>query len=103
MHRGDHRRCPLRWNRHTALFHDAERAPKQRLGGRGAETDDDVRAYERDFLFEPRVARANFAGARRLVDPPFGVRVARPFEVLHGIGDINVVAVDAGSIERVIE
>ena len=103
MHGCDNRRCPGRLHWNSALLHDAEVAAEQTFRRRRAEAYDDVWANERDLLLEPRLAGANLTGARGLVDASFRARVARPLEVLHGVRDVDVVAVDSGGVERVIE
>ena len=96
-------RRPFGFERNASRLHDAEGAAEQCLRGGCAEANDDAWLDERDLVLEPRKARANLSGVRRLVQPPRTARIARPLEVLHGVGDVDVVAVDPGSVERVIE
>ena len=103
MHGRHHRRRPLRLHRDPALLHDAEVTPEQSLRRGGAEADDDARADEGNFLLEPRMAGANLPRVRRLVNPPLGACVPRPLEVLHGVRDVHVVAVDPSGIKCTVE
>jgi hypothetical protein len=50
---------------------------------------------------EPPAASVDLARLRLLVDAPFAPRLV--LEVLHRIGDVDLVASDAGSLERAVE
>lgn len=103
MHRGDDRGRPFRLDRHPALLHHAEVAAEQCLGGRRAQANDDARTNQRDLLLEPRTTRANLARTGCLVDAPLRLGVARPFEMLDRVRDIDLVAIDAGRLEGPVE
>ena len=96
-------RRPVRLETKATALHYTEGAPEQGLGGRCAQTDDDAGFDERNLLLKPGQAGAHFARVRRLVDAPLGAGVARPFEVLHRIRDVDGIAVDAGSHERAVK
>src|SRR5258707_10004184 len=93
----------LRGDRAPALLRHAGLRAEQRLCRRRAEGEDDARLHGADLGFEPRVTRANLRAVRRLVDPPFTPRVRRPLEVLHRVGDVRLLAVDAGALEHAIQ
>ena len=66
-----------------------------------AHGDDERRAHEGQFLVEPPAAGGNFRRFRRLVQPELAARLE--FEVLHGIGDVGLGAVDPRRLQRLIE
>src|SRR5438874_3955747 len=74
---------------------------EQRLCSRRPETHDGARLDELDFRIEPRPARRNFAGVWLFVDPAFATRL--PLEVLHDVGHVDGVAIDARFLERAVE
>src|SRR5688572_15779162 len=53
------------------------------------------------FGFEPRATRLHLRRARLLVNTPLAARL--PLEMLHRVGDIHVVARDAGVSERFVK
>src|SRR6185503_20316055 len=69
-------------------------------GGR-AEAADDVRPYRRELALEPLMARVDLALRRGLVQAPLAAQL--PLEVLHGVGDVKVLALDASGLERAVE
>jgi len=89
--------------RQSPTFEDAEGAPEQRLGCDGSEANDYPRLEELDLRLEPRQAGANFSGVWSLVDAAFAPCVLRPFEVLHGVCDVDILARDAGRVEGAVE
>ena len=94
---------PLGLEGDAARLHDAEGSSQEGFCGDRAEADDDVGLDERDLALKPREACANFAGVRRLVDASLCASVARPLEMLHGVRDVDVVAIDARRIECLVE
>lgn len=103
MHRRDRDRRPTRLDRDASLFHHTEARTQKRLRRGGPEAHDDIGLDQRELVLEPWEAGADLAGIWCLVQSTLGARVARPLEVLHRIRDIDIVAVDARGIERVIE
>lgn len=103
MYGCDGDRRPGRLDGNTALLGDAEGRTQHRLGRRGAEANDHVGFDQRKLILEPRKARSHLADVRSLVQAALGARIARPLEVLYRIRDVDVVAVDARRVERVIE
>ena len=103
MDRREHDLGPRRLDGDATLFHHAEARAEDRLRGDRAKAEDDVGPDDRDLVLEPWEARAHLAGAWRLVQTAFAARVARPFEVLDRVGDVDVLAVDARGFERAIE
>ena len=63
--------------------------------------DDDVRLHRLDLAFDPLVAGVDLALRRGLVQAALAAQL--PFEMLDGIGDVEMLAVDAGGLERLIE
>ena len=103
MNRREHRLCPVGFDRSAARLHDAERATKERFRRRGAEANDDAWFYESDLVLEPRETRTDFPGVRRFVEAARAARIARPLEMLHGVGDVDVIAIDVRGVERTVE
>src|SRR5260370_31728394 len=64
-----------------------------RVCGGGPQADDDLRLYERELGVQPWAARDNFCFRRFLVNAPLAALFE--FEVLDGIGDVNIRTVDA--------
>jgi hypothetical protein len=85
----------------SALQCHSEAGTDERFGGGGAERDDDVRLHRLDLAFDPLVAGVDLALRRGLVQAALAAQL--PFEMLDGIGDVEMLAVDAGSLERLIE
>src|SRR5260370_29962127 len=69
-----------------------------RVCGGGPQADDDLRLYERELGVQPWAARDNFCFRRFLVNAPLAALFE--FEVLDGIGDVNIRTVDACLFER---
>lgn len=103
MHCGEHRVRPWRFDGDSALLHDAEGRAEERLCGDGSETKHDRRSDDGDLLLEPRKTRAHLGGIRGLVQSPNAAGVSCPLEVLHRVGEIHILTIDAGRFERAIE
>src|SRR5512146_1801350 len=103
MDGSEDRRSPPRFERDPALLHYAEGSSEKCLRRGGAKADDHSRLDECNLVFEPRHARADLASARRLVDAPLGASVLGPLEVLDGVRDVHVIAVDACRVEGMVE
>src|SRR5260370_39105062 len=69
-----------------------------RVCGGGPQAEDDVGLYERELGVKPWAARDNFCFRRFLVNAPLAALFE--FEVLDGIGDVNIRPVDACLFER---
>lgn len=80
---------------------DLEAGAEQRLGGCGAQGRERTRPHGRELPVQPMPAGADVADARRLVDAT--LPLALEAEVLHGVGDVDLRAVDARPIERLVE
>jgi hypothetical protein len=92
----------VRWVEDFAvILGDAECAAEQRLGGRGAEADDERWMDGFNFGIEPGAAGGHFASAGLLMNAPLATRL--PFEMLDGIRDVDGVAIDAGLDEAAVE
>jgi len=55
--------------------------------------DNQFGSNESYFGFKPRTARRNLSRVRLLMKPPFATRL--PLKMLHCVGDINLLSVDA--------
>src|SRR5205085_6925646 len=93
------------WTRHLnhlpAVLHQLELRAEHRLRGRRTEADDDLRLHRAQLRLEPRAARFDLRHARFLVDAPLAPRL--PLEMLHGVGDIHLMARNARSVQRLVE
>ena len=76
----------------SALQCHSEAGTDERCGG-GAERDDDVRLHRLDLAFDPLAAGVDLALRRGLVQAALAAQL--PFEMLDGIGDVEMLAVDA--------
>src|SRR5581483_4101747 len=85
----------------AALRRDLEVLADDGLCRRGAEADDDLRLDRLDLALEPLVAGVDLALRGRLVQAPFAARL--PLEMLHGVGDVEVLARHIGRLERAVE
>src|ERR1700730_13240982 len=85
----------------AAMLRDAKILAEKRLGGGGAEADNHFGMNSSDLGIKPRAARGDFGGIGFFVDAAFSPGL--PFEMFHGIGDVNFFAVDSGFDERVVE
>lgn len=94
---------PLGLHRHAALLRHTERGAEERFRSRCAEAEDDAGSNERDLVGEPGETRAHFGPIGRLVNASLRSCFAGPLEVFYGVGDVDVVAVDAGRLERAVE
>ena len=80
---------------------DAKLRSPYRLRRRGAKRDKNFWPQRFDLSVEPRAAGRNFACVRFFVEPTFAHGL--PLEVLHGVGDVNLVSVNSGRDQRSIE
>jgi hypothetical protein len=72
-----------------------------RLRSSGAQTNNNVWFDERQFRFQPRLARHRFTRGWLLVDSPFAAFFK--FEVLHGVSDIHLRSFDPSVCQGMIE
>src|SRR5207237_8782340 len=93
MDRGRDARRKRRWDECAALPCDLECAAEERLGGGGAETDQNARFQQRDLRLEPRPARRDFCPVRLCMNAPLPARL--PFEVFHDIRHLTDSPTDA--------
>src|SRR5690242_14123921 len=103
MHGGDDGAPVRRLDGAAAFLGHAEALAHDRLSGRRAEADDDLGLNELHLLLEPRVTGADLRVVRLLVDASRALLAALPFEVLHGVRHVDIVAVNPSLLERLIE
>src|ERR1051325_5867092 len=84
----------------TVLRH-LEVISNQRLCCGRAATHHDFWFQQAEFGIQPWPTRGDFARVGLFVNAPLAFRF--PFEVLHRIGDVNLVAIDAGFDKRFVE
>src|SRR2546422_11124064 len=85
----------------AALHADAEVAAEQHLGRGRAQQYQQVRLHHGDLGIQPGPAGVDLSGVRLLVQAPLALRL--PFEVLDRVRDIDMPAVDARLLERLVE
>src|SRR5690348_8252165 len=88
-------------DRLAALLGDLEAAAQERLRSRGPERHEHPGGHERELAVEPGAAGGDLGSVRLVVDAPLAART--PLEVLDGVRHIDVVACDAGGLERLVE
>src|SRR5256886_2783758 len=101
MHRRHHRWQTGPLNELAALHAHAEVTAKQRLGRGRPQQDQQVRLDHRDFGIQPGTTGVDLSGIRLLVQATLALGL--PFEVLDGVRDIDMRAVDARLLERLVE
>jgi len=99
--RRDDDRRELGLQRPAALGHDAEPAAQQALRRRRAQHDQRLGPDDVDLRAQPRPARADLAGVGLLVDAPLAALLEA--EVLDGVRDVDLVAVDPRELEGAAE
>lgn len=85
----------------STLLGDLEFGPEQGFGRGRAQADQHLGFDQIDLGLQPGQARTNLASIGRLVQPPTAASL--PLEVLDHVGDIRVVALDAGALQRLVE
>jgi hypothetical protein len=85
----------------TAMPGHAEVLAEQRLRRGRAEADDQTRAHRLDLGVQPGAARGDLQPLGLGVDPALAARC--PLEMLDRVGDVHASAVDAGSLEAIVE
>src|SRR5882672_7961524 len=93
--------CVRTLEKAAAHGRDAKGRAKQNARRGGAQADDDLRSQGLDFAFKPLLASLDLALGRCLVQAAFAAR--SPFEVLDGVGEVDLGAVDPGGLERAVE
>ena len=101
MVRGDRPLAVVADDELAAVLRDLEVLADQRLRGRRAEADDHLRLHHRDLPLHPRPAGRDLPRRRLLVDPPAAAGLE--LEVLHGVRDVGLRAVDADLFEDFVE
>src|SRR5918994_501921 len=92
----------LRCDRLAPVLGYPELFAQQSLGGGGSESYDHARVHQPDLLLEPWIAGANLAGTRFLVQPPASLD-DNELEVLDGVGDVHLAAIDSGLLQSLIQ
>jgi len=103
VHRRKHRRRPLGFDGDAAPFHHAEGAPEERLCRSRSQADDHPRLDALNLRLEPGKARAHLACVGRPMKAALAPRILGPLEMLDGVRDVHVIAVDPRRIERAVE
>src|SRR3954453_6850376 len=101
MNRRQNFRRERRLEDFPALTRHPECGAKDRLGRGRTKTDEQLRFHDAQLRFHPWATRRDFARVRFLVNAPFAARL--PFEMLHRVRHVDVVAIDLGFLERAIE
>src|SRR5215510_12551307 len=85
----------------SAIGIDGECLAHQPARRGGAKSDGDRRLNEIDLVVEPPAASVDLAYVGLLVEAPLAARLV--LEVLHGVGDVDFIPLDAGRFERLVE
>ncbi len=84
-----------------AVRADRRRVAEDGLHGRRAEAHDHLGLHGRHLGLEPAVARVDLDHVGLGVEAPLAARL--PLEVLHGVRDVDVAPIHAGTLERRVE
>src|SRR5437870_3311903 len=101
MHGGHDRLRELVLEDLAAHLHHPERPAEQRLRRGGAEADEHLRFHHCELRLEPGAAGGDLARVRLLVQSPLPAR--GPLEVLHDVGDVDELAIDARLLQGAVE
>ena len=85
----------------AAVAKNADVASKQRFRRGAAEGDENPRLKRIQFGVKPRAACSDVSGARRFMNATLAAWL--PFEMLHGIRDVDFFSINAGFLERTVE
>jgi hypothetical protein len=98
--RGGERRPPV-FDESTAFLRDAIGRPEDGLSGGGAQADDHSWMDLRDLRLEPGSAGLYFSSRGLFVDAPLASFLE--FKMLHSVGEIDLLAINACVFKRTIE
>lgn len=101
MNGGKHGRHPGQLKGLATVLRDAKRAAEKRLSCRRPETDDQLRFDRFQFGIEPRATGGDLASAGLLVNAALAPRL--PLEVLDGICNVDLIPVEAGLLQTLIQ
>ena len=101
VHRSRNRTPVAKREQLPALLRHAEAAPKERLRSGCAQADHDLRLDDLNFCIQPGPAGGDLQRIRLLVNSTLAARL--PFEVLHRVGDVGLLAIDTRLDQRLIE
>lgn len=85
----------------TSMLGEPEVATEQRLGSRCAHANNDLWFDDKNLCVEPGFAGVDLAPGWFLVEAAFASWL--PPEMLHGVGDVDIVARNSGMIQRFIK
>ncbi len=85
----------------TTVFGQAKLCSEKTLRSSGAQTDNQLRSNRGYLRFQPRTASRDFKGVWLLVQPDSSPRF--PLEMLDGIGNVHLTAIDTRGLEALIE
>ena len=80
---------------------NADYSAQDRLRGSGTHTHDHLWMNDRKFCLQPRLARYNLPYQRFLMHAPLAA--LNPFEMLHGVGEINLPTGNARFDESLVQ
>ena len=84
----------------AAMFRQSERASQYRLSGSCTQTDDNLGLNKPQFGFQPRAAGLYLRCLGLFVNAAFSPFFE--FEVLYGVGDVDIGAIDPGLLQSTI-
>lgn len=101
MYGGDHKRRKFVLNQLATSLRHFERLAQQALGRSRTEANDRLRLHHTNLRLQPWATRIDFDLIRLLVDASLSPWL--PLEVLHGIRDIDVLAINSGGFKGFIK
>ena len=85
----------------AAVLREAKLRPQQILSSGRSQTDDHLRLHGLDLRFEPGAASCYFERIRFFVEPDLAPGF--PLEMLHGVGDVHLAAINSGGFQALIQ
>jgi hypothetical protein len=103
MNCGHYVRCQGGGHELSAVPHDAEFPAEQSLCGRSSQAHDHVRVRDLNLGIQPWTARLDLRISWFFVNPAFAPLGRDPAKMFHRVRDVDVFAINACGVERLIE
>ncbi len=92
--------CKFAFGNDPSLPHEGKVRANERLGGGGSQTNQGLRLYFKNLRKDPGSAGVDFISMGRLMKTAFAFPL--PLEVLHCVGHIHGLSIDADACESFV-